>query len=492
MGMVSPPAIFAQGLNGSRNLPVDHWAYESIQRLRTRGYLAGLNPLIQPYRRIAVARALLPLHADSLRAPVAHWVRLLRQEFAREIDRLEGGDVRAWGLQVTGGARASTSQRLDVLRPLGDGDVWPRYTGAVWAETGPLAFESRIEGDFFLEDDPDGLSPGQGRGGRSGNSYLSLGFEYGGVILGRFQRNWSMLGTKGFMVSDVPTSYPQLGLEARIGRFTLHSTTGELDTLVAQKRYLAAHRIDYATDDLVISLGNSVLYATDKGLQLRYLNPVELQFFDQDKEPNDVVVNATLELQLWYRWRGLELYGRGLLDDFDINPDDDDGAPARYAFSIGARVPNVLQDAELDVSYRQVSAFAYRSFTGLDDYTFLARSLGDPVTDYSRLEVAMHVFPNLTGLRLTPSVAFQRKGEGNLGDPTPIGPEFRASPPIFLGTVEQTYRVALAGRYEPNRYFWLTWDLGQNFLRNALHVAGINDSEFSANAAVGFTLELPR
>jgi hypothetical protein len=104
----------------------------------------------------------------------------------------------------------------------------------------------------------------------------------------------------------------------------------------------------------------------------------------------------------------------------------------------------------------------------------------------------MHVFPYLAGLRLTPTVSFQRKGEGNLGDPTPVGPEFRASPPIFLGTVEQTYRLALAGRYEPNRYLWLTWDLGQNFLRNALHVAGVTGSEFSANAAVGFTLELPR
>src|SRR5574341_2440283 len=41
---------------GSRYLPLDHWAYQYVTRLRERGYLGNLNPLAQPYRRLEVAR----------------------------------------------------------------------------------------------------------------------------------------------------------------------------------------------------------------------------------------------------------------------------------------------------------------------------------------------------------------------------------------------------------------------------------------------------
>ena len=74
----------------SRNLPVGHWAYEPIYRLRSRGYLVKLNPLIQPYRRIDVARGLAALEPDTLARQAARWVRLLREEFRAEIDRIAG------------------------------------------------------------------------------------------------------------------------------------------------------------------------------------------------------------------------------------------------------------------------------------------------------------------------------------------------------------------------------------------------------------------
>ena len=44
------------GAQAARYLPTDHWTYEYIGRLRDRGMLTSLHPLVQPYRRIDIAR----------------------------------------------------------------------------------------------------------------------------------------------------------------------------------------------------------------------------------------------------------------------------------------------------------------------------------------------------------------------------------------------------------------------------------------------------
>ena len=67
---------------------MDSWTYEAIERLRSRAYLPGLNPLAQPYRRIDVAAELVDLDADTLQEPVAGWVRMLMGELAPELSRL--------------------------------------------------------------------------------------------------------------------------------------------------------------------------------------------------------------------------------------------------------------------------------------------------------------------------------------------------------------------------------------------------------------------
>ncbi|KPJ93642.1 MAG: hypothetical protein AMS18_05325, partial [Gemmatimonas sp. SG8_17] len=158
--VAGPATAAAQEALGSRNLAVDHWAYEYIERLRPRGYLSNLNPLAQPYRRLEVARGLAGLNPDTLRSPVAGWVRMLQQEFARELERLEGRESQAWGFELAAGTSGSTSQRLDALRPTGDADIWPWYRAGAWGEVGALAAEARLAGDVFLTDDPDGLDPG--------------------------------------------------------------------------------------------------------------------------------------------------------------------------------------------------------------------------------------------------------------------------------------------------------------------------------------------
>jgi hypothetical protein len=491
VGFSLPSAAAAQR-SGSRLLETDHWANEYIRRLRSAGYLSGLDPLAQPYRRAEVARGLAALGADSLREPVASWVRLLHDEFAGE--SREGHVVRAGGV-LLGGLRAANTRRLDVLRALDSGSVWPRGAGGVWVETGPLAAGSRVLFDTYLKDDPDGRSPGLRMGGLNDQTYVSLASGGLGAVLGRFSRNWSLPGASALLVSDNALSFPQIGFEGVFGRFAVQAFTGELDTLGGRKRYLAAHRIAYVAPQFVLAVTEGMLYGSETGPSLQYLNPLSTLLFDHENPPGEELSqNLMLGAQVWYRRGSLDVYGEGLLDDIAVHRDTifNRRAPTRYALRLGGRWRPVGPRLEAGVEYERVSSYAYRSFRPSDRFDYLSRGLGVNFADYDRAAVVVDLFPGIPGLRVSPLIQLLRQGEGDYRIPFPGDPVFLNSPSLFLGVTERTYRVALQGRYQPVREVWVTWDMGENLVRNAGHVGGQNASRFVALGTLQVRLEWPR
>ena len=488
--ILSAPSSHAQPVVGSRKLPLDHWAYFYVGKLRDRGFLEELNPLVQPYSRMGIARSLVRLNEENLREPEAGWVRLLGEELARELRRLNGEDAQGWGGRVAGGTRASTSQRFNVLQPVGTGGLWPNYRASLWLESGPIVFESRVRGDLYLPNDPDGINPHPRF--RTDHAYVSVGLPFGELMLGRISRNWSALGTDGLMVSDNPHPYPQLGYLFKVGRFSLQGLAGELETIDGKRRYLAAHRVDYVAKSFGVSVGQSVMYATvNGGSVLRYINPMEIMFLEIHTEPSGDVPNLVLDWQLWYQTKVFIINVEVLLDDIDVTPQNNlERAPTRYAFHFETRLPALLRRVDLSMSYRQVSSFAYHAEYGVDDYSYLERGLGDNFSDYDLLTIGADWYTPLHGLRLGPILNLQRHGSGSFREPFPPYAEFRASPALFLGVKTITYRLGVRGRLQPNRFVWVEWDVGQNFVRNAEHVQGDNVSEFSARAEVKAAFDL--
>lgn len=165
----------------------------------------------------------------------------------------------------------------------------------------------------------------------------------------------------------------------------------------------------------------------------------------------------------------------------------------RYGLDLGLVWAPPRAAATLGLEYRCVSSFAYRTFTHVDAYTFLERGLGDNFADYDRLTASVELSPPLRGLSLTPTFLVQRQGEGGIRDPFPADyTDFRASPSLFLGVRETTYRTAIRGRYQPLRQVWLSWDLGPNFVRNKSHVIGASTTEFEGTAEIGVRVDFPR
>ena len=490
-GLTGPSAARAQEpVGASRYLPLGHWANVYIDRLRDRGYLETLNPLVRPYRRGDVARALSDLRPRRLLDPERAWVELLRREFAPELGGRRERTGYAVGGELVGGVRAANTDRLDPLRPTGDGKAWPNGELGGWLEAGPVAAASRVRSDAWFPDDPDGQDVGRRLEARSEEAYVSAQFLIASVFVGRIARNWGPWGGPGLMLSDEPATYPQLGFELRAGPLSWSSVLAELDTVRSARRWLGAHRLDLTpTPDFTVSLGEAILYgAPGAGLAPRFLNPVAFFFFDHDNAPRDYTMNLMLDLQFWFRKPGLVLYGEGLLDDIDLNPPKGvtDREPSQYAVRGGIRLPGVSRRADLSLDYTLVSAYAYRTLSHVDDYLYLRRGLADNFADFDRLglRVDLHVGP--PGLMLTPTLTYQRQGEGNVRSPLTFGiVEWRRQPSLFLGVRERTVRAGLAGRYQPTTWLWAEWDLGENFVSNAGHVSGVDRNQFVALGAAG-------
>lgn len=502
----SLPELHGQsGPTGSRYLSLDNPAYEAVTQLRERGYLDGLDPLVQPYRRLDIARGLLDLHEDDLPRHLAFSVRFLREELEREIRKLSGEDVEKLGVRVGLGGRASSSRRLEPLLPLRGEDSfygWPDYSVGGWGEAGRFAVDVRLHHDLWLESGADGDPDGRDPGGivafhRTDNAYLAAEYSLGTLFVGRMRRNWAPLGTTGLMVSSNPSTYPQLGMDLSIGPLRVDFMVGELDALSGLrdtywKRWIVANHISYSRKDLVLSVGEARVFSTTRGgLSLSNLNPVELYFFDQEPldeegQPYDFSQNAVLNAQFWARHGSAVFFGEALLDDIDVTPEEgQDREPMSYALSLGARFHSLLPGGDLELQYRRVAAFTYRTLP-MDGWTYLDRGLGDPFSDFDRITIKSSFFPGIPGLRLSPGFHYQRKGEGDYRLPTPESDEeYRAEPHIFLGTMEKTARVMLQGHYQPNRNFFLEWDAGANFVTDVDHQPGESLTEFAGLLRLG-------
>ena len=495
---------------GSRFLKLDSWAYEAIAGLHARGFLPALSALAQPYRRLDVAVGVRVIDTLALREPSATWVRRLRAELAPELERLDdaartGRSRERLGVEVAAGARVGDSRRLEPLIPWrGDATkAWVYTNNGVggWLETSNVVADVRVHDDRWYRErggDPDGRGPGGFYGaGRTDYAYLTLAYDWGSVLIGRVARNWAPLGTEGLMVGENPTPYPQLGLDLGRGRVSFRFLAGELDPIEQRNRYLVANRIDYTSPRLQLSVGEAALYA-GHGSTLRLINPVEFLFFDADanQERRDITGNIVLNGTFWALLGRTSIYGELMLDDFDLRPRlhevDRPVEATSYGIHLGARHPGPADWVELGADYRRVAGWTYRTVAPSEKWTYLDRGLGDAFGDYDRLSLRADLFPDRPGLRLTPVVQLQRKGEGDPRVPMPGNGAVRGLRGMFQGVLERTTRAALQGRWQPVRAAFVDWDVGASRIRNAGHVRGKSETRFSYLARLGLTFAWSR
>jgi hypothetical protein len=472
----------------SHYLSVGHWAYRYIDLLVARGKLTSLQPLVQPYRRIDVVRAVQAAQRGQLDDSERAWLEVLEEEFGAELAAAAADTAKVYlKAAVDGGATGVTSRHRDVRRPEGDPTAFPFLQAGLAADFPLVTAALRFRWDrWYLNDPqfPDGVgedhsssASGVSFQGRVEEGYAELQIPYFRLLAGRLYRNWGLPGQQGMLISAYPYSYDQIGYRIGTDKLSVTGFVAQLDEWEGSiKRWHSAHRLDWRINDkFALALGETTVYGGEnRSFDFRQSLPIAVWLvggWGQDYREGPNSNNSFFEVEFWGRpTPALTLYGEIMIDDFPTG-----GGQPGWGLALGFQLPHLGSTTALRLDYTLVTAFTYRSpVADYERYTFRDLGLGHDLADFDQLVAQLDWFPHRR-LLLSPQLLLLRWGEGNILDPWDSSDQ----PAIFLGQVETMLRLALGGQWRVP-LAWIEWSLGENFVWNAGHQPGVNTTEFVA------------
>jgi len=310
---------------------------------------------------------------------------------------------------------------------------------------------------------------------------------------GQTDRNWGPPGVDGLPLSGY--GYQREGLALEIGTSTLRLSAlatdlqDEIDSLgQTVHRYYFLHRLQAGLSRrLSVAIWEGVLLAgADRNFETRYRNPLSLNYLASTIGLGD---RGNVLLGADARWRafGRTTFNLQLaVDDFwyqnrQRNRD-------RYAFTLAAEGA-LGHPAAWHALYTQVSSLALRATNPHENFTDAGVGIGRNFSDYDQLSLRV-TLPVRERWLLSPELTVLRQGEGRINDPYPE-PDANgvlATPSLFIGVVERTYRAALglSGGTGPLE---LAGEAGFHHVVNDGHQPGRTDNRFVGRiqATLGFS-----
>jgi hypothetical protein len=474
LGALAPLRGAAQS---SPYLPLDDPRLPLLEHLIARGDIADPSPMMRPFRRADALRVL--AGADTAGEASAAIIRRLREDLE------EPADSNHWAAGIRLGAQAYSHIRRDLLHPLGPDGVRPYAELLGEAGIGPFTMVTRPFAEPRLPDDPEW--PGRRDlelAWRMGEAYVSAQFKYGSVFYGQMDRNWGPVGIEGIGLSDYGYNDPELGFEIGVDAVRLTALARSLEdardsTGARIHRYFFAHRVGVRIGER-LRLGvweTTVLAGFDREFDGRYRNPLSLLLL-ANQYGLGANGNVLFGLDGAYRiGKGTTIEAQLGLDDIQyINTSGEDRYPNRWALTLAAHGPLGARLAWRAL-YTQASSLAFRTLNPFENFTDGGAGLGRNFADMDRVTLTVSV-PWGTRWLFTPELTLQRQGEGDISDPFPVTPEEAGRlPQLFIGTVERTWRaaVAVSGRQGP---LDLRATAGLHHVVNAGNLAGVTRNRF--------------
>ena len=474
LGALAPVRGAAQS---SPYLALDDPRLPLLEHLIARGDIADPSPMVRPFRRSDALRAL--AGADTSGESTAVLIRRLRTELREPVDS------QRWLVGARVGFQAYSHIRRDLLHPLGPDGVRPYGELIGEAVLGPFALVSRTVAEPRITDDPEWPGrPDLELAWRMAEAYLSAQFKYGSVFYGQMDRNWGPVGIEGIGLSDYGYSDTELGFEIGVDAVRLTGLARSLEdardsTGARIHRYFFAHRVGVRVSDR-LRLGlweTTVLAGADREFDGRYRNPLSLLLL-ANQWGLGADGNVLFGLDGHYRvGKGTTVEAQIGIDDLQYeNPSGQDRYPNRWAFTVSAHGPLGSRLAWRGL-YTQASSLAFRTLDPFENLTDGGVGLGRNFADMDRVTVTLSVPAGAQWL-LTPELTLQRQGEGGIDDPFPASPDEAGElPQLFIGTVERTWRaaVAMSGRQGP---LDLRATAGLHHVVNAGNQAGNTENRF--------------
>lgn len=459
----------------------------ALEHLIRRGEIDDPTPMVRPFRRLDAVRALDSAVAQGRLADTA-LAAALRSAW------VDTDTTARWEILGQGGFQAYTDARRDPLHPAGKGSINPYLSLRLQAIFGPVVLATRPSIEPRLTNDPDW--PGRKDltvTGQHAEAYVSAQFKWFRLFYGQIDREWRPQEFSGIGLSSLGYPRPDFGFEVGSPRYhltshasTLRDVTDPSGTVI--NRYFFAHRF-HAQVSKRVSLGlweTVVLGGPSRSFDARYRNPVALLLLANEYGLGDDG-NVLLGLDVQWRFaRATTLSAQFGLDDFQYQKGSDSTrVPNRYAFAVAVRGP---LGAKLGwwAGYTQASSLAFRASNPYEVLTDSDVGLGRTYADNDQFALGGSI-PVTSHWLVSPELTLLRQGQGRLTDPWPTGAAIGDTPTLFIGTMERTWRAALAvsGRQGP---LAVTGQAGIHYLENADHIDGKTDTRFVGR--IQATLEL--
>jgi hypothetical protein len=445
-GMFAPARAGAQA---SPYIPLDDPRLPLLEHLISRGEVEDPSPMVRPFRRSDAARALAAADtSESSRS--AALIRRLRQGF-------EDPSGNAWSLEGRAGVEAYTHARRELLHPAGPDGIRPYAELSGAAAFGNIVLATRPTLQSRLVKDPDWL----GRrdltvAGRVADAYISAQFKYASLLYGQMDRNWGPVGLPGISLSNYGYERQGLGIEIGTANIRLVALATDLQDQVDSlgrtvHRYYFVHRL-HARLSRRLSLApweGMIVAGADRNFESRYRNPLSLGYLANTigfGDRSNVILGVDVR---WQAFKRATLLAQLALDDFWYN--DRKRNRDRWALTLAAEGP-LGASAAWHALYTQVSSLALRAFNPAENFTDGGVGVGRNFSDQDQLSLRVSM-PVRDHWLVSPELILLRQGEGRINDPYPV-PDANgvlATPALFIGVVERTYRagVGLSGRSGP-------------------------------------------
>jgi hypothetical protein len=470
----------------SQYIPLDDARLPLLEHLIARGIVEDPSPMVRPFRRADALQVL--ANADtSADASSLERIRRLRDHFTEPAGN-------SWSVEVRVGGQAYSQTRRELLHPGGPSGLRPYAELRGAATFGNIILVTRPVVEPRLKDDPDW--PGRrdvSVPARMADAYVSAQFKYASVFYGQMGWNWGPPDLPGIPLSGY--GYDRQGLALEVGTRTLRLSAlatelqDELDSLGRTvHRYYFVHRLHAGLSRrFSLALWEGVVLAgADRNFDTRYRNPLSISYLANMIGLGDRG-NALIGADVRWQAFGRTTFNAQLaVDDFwyrnrQRNRD-------RWAFTVSANGP-LLKDAAWHALYTQVSSLALRTFNSAENFTDGGVGIGRNFSDQDRLSLTV-TLPLRDRWLLSPELTVLRQGEGRISDPypTPDANGVLATPGLFIGIVERTYRAAvgLSGETGPLE---LTANAGFHHVVNRRHQPGqtVNRFEGRIQATVGIS-----
>jgi hypothetical protein len=483
---------------GSPFIPLDHPLLPLAEYLIARGDIADPSPMIRPFRRTDLVRAIEAAHLapESKSGTIA---AALERAFGDRPDE-------SW-FRVAGraGAQGYTTARRDLLHPSGNGAVTGYADLTLEGRTGSFVAVSRAAAENRLKDDPDwsggSLQQRKSQAYRFIDGYLSAQWKHVRLFYGQMDRNWGPAGSLGLSLANYAYPRADVGLDLVFDRLQFNVVGTQVSDMTSidgttNKRYFMAHRLNVkVTKRLDLALWETGLLAgANQSFDPAFRNPMVLWLFPIQFGESDNR-NSILGGDLRWRLGRVLLEGQAMIDDRWRNHADPSGTgepahPGRWGITVVGSGP-LGSGALWRVGASAISSLAYRTIDSAQSFLDRGVGIGPHFTDNYTVTASVAV-PVAHRFVITPDLTLLRQGEGRIDAPFPAGQQFTDTPEILIGTAATTYRVGtrVVGRI---RGFDLAGDLGLNHLTNADNVPGLTRTRVEARiqATFGFSVGGP-